>query len=498
MIRVSADTPLTIGNIKKWINEFKTEYLPNLIQNRAFYLNTNCDALPYAKKIVTISSAATVGDGIDLKPDTEVFTDGQKAMFDEIRRLFNKQIISHEDLSIITQGATYGVGYELGFMSNDEIPVPKCKWLDACHTFVVFDDTVEDNSLYGVFFNERTKDKYKYTDVYVYDDTNRYVLQLPGHITENKFYSIKATDRVPLAYATTTNDSVYNVIDNNATVIDELIEAQPHNMGRMPITMYFNNNEEQGDFEQVKPTIIARNKIHELAMEDAETIAGNYLVFVGNELGGNTEEEKVRTVRKIGRTKVIEIGEGEDVKILTKQETFSMISVYGKDVENKIYDLSMVINFSSEEFSGNVTGIALRLKLFPFKRLVKNKDYFIEKMYRRRLKMYMNTLHELHGELEPFDVADVKIEIRRTWEENILELAQVIGTLAPLGLFSDKYLIERMPDGEYEVEVQQKEQEAQTKGAQQATNVGLDNTYLGDYTALMRQFNNGNNATREL
>lgn len=493
MIRVTADTPLTLGNVKKWISEFKTKYLPKLTENKAFYLNSNKDVLPYAKKIVTISAAATIGEGIDLKLDEKSVDENQMQTFNEIIRLFEKQIISYEDLSIVTQGATYGVAYELGFMSNDEVPIPKCKWLDACHTFVVFDDTVEDNALYGIYFNEVAEsDNVKRTEVYVYDNEYRYVIEVAGGISSPTI--INAIDSKPIAYAFAQYDSVDGLI----SVPDDLKysglkSVEKHNMGRMPITMYFNNNDEQGDFEQVKPAILARNKINELAMEDAETIAGNYLVFVGNEIAGNTEEEKVRTIKKIGRTKVMEIGEGEDVKILTKQETFSMVSVYGKDVENKIYDLSMVINFSSEEFSGNITGVALRLKLFPFKRLVKNKDFYIEKLYRRRLKMYMHALNALNDASE-FDVSEVHIDIKRTWEENILELAQVIGTLAPTGLFSDKYLIEKMPDGEYEVEISQKEQEGKNKTAEQAGAVGLDNTYLGDYAAILRQYDRSNGA----
>lgn len=497
MIRTSADTPLTKENLKKWINEFNTEYLPNLQENRAYYLNTNKAPLPYAKKIVTISAAATLGEGIDLKTNDN-FSEEQIRTFDEIEQLFGKQIISYEDLSIITQGATYGVAYELGFMSNDEKPVPKCKWLDACHTFVVFDDTVEDNALYGIYFNEITESNSKYTDIYVYDKEYKYTVRVAGHATvgDNKFFRMDEGDRVPLFYVQPQYDSVNILIKSpKQGDLSNGYTAEPHYMGRMPITVYFNNNDEQSDFEQVKPAIDARNKIHELAMEDAETIAGNYLVFVGNELAGNTEDEKARTVRKIGRTKVIEIGEGEDVKILTKQETFSMVSVYGKDVENKIYDLSMIINFSSDEFSGNITGVALRLKLFPFKRLIKNKDYFIEKLYRRRLKMYMHALTSLHSEYAEFDVSDIKVNIKRTWEENILELAQVIGTLAPTGLFSDKYLIEKMPDGEYEVEIQQKEKEGKSKSVEQVTSVGLDNSYLGDYAAILREYGNGSNNT---
>lgn len=490
MIRTSADTPLSVENVIKWIGEFKTNYLPNLVENRAYYLNSKKQALPYAKKIVTISSAATVGDGIDIKIDSENFSSKQKAMYSEIQKLFEKQIISYEDLSVIQQGATYGVGYELGFMSDDEKPVPKCKWLDACHTFVVFDDTVEDNSLYGVYFNEVTRGKANYTVVYVYDDTYRYTLTIAGHIAGDKIKASALNARECFENYSS-SDSV-DILIGMPTALEEagFKAIEPHNMGRMPITVYFNNNDEQSDFEQVKPTIDARNKINELAMEDAETIAGNYLVFVGNELGGNTEEDKARTVRKIGRTKVIEIGEGEDVRILTKQETFSMVSVYGKDVENKIYDLSMVVNFSADEFAGNVTGVALRLKLFPFKRLIKNKDYFVERMYRRRLKMYMQGLAALNGELEAFDVCDVKIEIKRTWEENILELAQTIAQLASTGLFSDKYLIELMPNGEYEVELEQKQIEAETKGKQQADETGLDNSYLGDFSSLFRGLDN--------
>ena len=496
MIRTSADTPLTKENLKKWINEFKTEYLPNLQENRAYYLNTDKAPLPYAKKIVTISAAATVGEGIDLKTD-DSFSEEQKRTFEEIERLFTKQIISYEDLSIITQGATYGIAYELGFMSDDEKPVPKCKWLDACHTFVVFDDTVEDNALYGIYFNEITEGNAKYTDIYVYDKDYKYSVRVAGHATggNNKFFRINDGDRIPMIYAQPQYDSVDLLIKEPQQIqLSDGYTAEPHHMGRMPITVYFNNNDEQSDFEQVKPAINARNKIHELAMEDAETIASNYLVFKDNEIAGNTEEEKSRTVRKIGRTKVIEAGEG-DVAILTKQETFSMISIYGKDVENKIYDLSMIINFSSEEFSGNITGVALRLKLFPFKRLVKNKDYFIEKLYRRRLKMYMHALSALNVEYAEFDVSEVKVNIKRTWEENILELAQVIGTLAPTGLFSDRYLIEKMPDGEYEVEIQQKQTEGEAKTDEQLTGVGLDNSYLGDYASILREYSNGNNAS---
>ena len=102
----------------------------------------------------------------------------------------------------------------------------------------------------------------------------------------------------------------------------------------------------------------------------------------------------------------------------------------------------------------------------------------------------MNALKEF-GYTE-FDVSAVKIDIKRTWEENILELAQVISTLASTGLFSEKYLIEKMPDGEYEIEVAQKQKERANKTEEQTSAVGLDNTYIGDFATLMRNYGNAN------
>ena len=403
---------------------------------------------------------------------------------------------------MVSDGCTYGFAYELGFLSADEVPVPKVKALSPECTFVVFDDTVEENGLYGVYFIEHNGRNEQYTDVTLYDAVYRTEIRLP-YIVKQGQKRRPDNRRVDwwryreLGWGETEHDSVAGVIGREIVPAAEgFIEpSEEHHMGRMPITMYFNNRELQGDFEQVKPAIVDRNKINELAMEDAETIAGNYLTFTGGaQLAGDTEREKARTVRKIGHTKVLELDEGEDVKILTKTETFSMISVFGKDLENKIYDMSMVCNFTSEEFAGNVTGVALRLKLFPFKRLVKNKDFYLEKLYRRRIKMYQHALSQT-ASLELIDVGSLDIEFHRTWEENILELAQTIAQLSATGLFSEKYLIEKMPDGEYEVEIRQREEEGTRRAEQAAADPDPNNASIGQYNALMRSLAGGGNAS---
>lgn len=500
MIRISKNTPLTLNNVKKWINEFVTDFLPNLQQNNDFYLNSFNDVLPFAKKLVTISASATLWDNInvvmpsDNDDMTNNFTDGQKETFKRIMELFDKQSISAQDLGVITQGCTYGMGYELAYMSSDENPTPKVAYIDPTHCFIVFDDTVEINSLYGIYFNEKRDINNKtYVDCYVYDDKFVYNFEL-----NSKLLSIRPMRQ---AQGSCCNSFSYADIEYlpigitgeylpNNQDIDFILSALPHNMGRMPITEYFNNMELQGDFEQVKPTIIMRNKINDFAFKDARTIASNIvkLMKTDNTFGATIDEESLQALMESILTKTgVALPSGYDMQILTKQESFSMISVFGNDLDNKIYDLSMIINFTSDEFAGNVTGVALRLKLFPFKKMVSNKDHYIEKLYKRRIKMYLHALSQLDPTIETFDVAELKISIKRTWEENIQELAQTVAQLYSTGLFSHKYLIEKMPDGDYDIEISQKEIENKNATMQADSN----NTSTGDFEALIRSIVGG-------
>jgi SPP1 family phage portal protein len=232
-------------------------------------------------------------------------------------------------------------------------------------------------------------------------------------------------------------------------------------MGRMPITYVKNNKDMQGDYERLKAAILRRNKLDDLAMLDAETIADNLLVLIGNELAGDTEDEKARTIQKINKTKIIELLGGNDAKYLNKQENFTMISVFGKALEDAIYDLTMVPNFTSEQFAGNPSGVSLRFKLFAFKKLISKKDPAILKLYRRRLKMYSHALSLTDSQkYSVLNIRNIEITINRNWEDNLFELAQIVSALTPTGLFSNEFLVNLLPNADYTVEAARIESES--------------------------------------
>lgn len=439
MITVDKDTQLNINNLCSWIDIWQQD-LPRIQRNINLYKNNENGrailALPFAKKISITSSSATVGDGITLSLDVENPTPQQEQTFEEVKRLFKKQTIDSHDRKVINKGCYSGKAYELVYMSDDEYPIPKVTAVEATNAFVVFDDTVERNSLFGVVLNEYTKDREQWYKCYIYDDVYMY--------TADVYKS-------DLRQVNKGNIDFENVIE--------------HKIGRVPITEYHNNDELQADYEQVIGLMYDRTVIHDLNFSDAKKIAKNYLKARNISFVGDTLTEKEQTRDRMATTAILEfeaLSPENDITIMSKNEDYSSINIFGEDMTSKIYDLSMVPDLSAEQFAGNQSGVALELKLLPFKQMVATKDEEIERLYRRRLKMYIHALLQKSSDYGIIDVGDISITINRNWSKNILEIAQTISTLSTTNLFSSEYLINLMPDAVAEDEILKKEKERES------------------------------------
>lgn len=455
MIVVDKNTALTYENLASWIGAWCKDD-SRLSANYNVYKNTNGSEplfkLPFAKKLVITSVSATVGDGVTLTAgDLDA---AQERTFDELQRLFKKQNLLLHDRKIIKNGAIMGRGYELAYFSDDFEPVPKVASLSPQNAFVVFDNTVEHKSLYGVKFSVK-KDQRTREELYeatVYDNT--YIYEAVLSIRNNK-------------------DST------------QLQPTGVHNMGRVPLTEYHNNDEEQGDFEQVIGLINDRSTLHNLNLQDAIAIAKNYLYAKGLELSGVSVGEKNKTQSQMARSQRIEVVDSVDkeggysdladkeVSLLSKNEDYKGITEFGDDIDKKIYSLSLIPDVSDEQFAGNQSGVAIEHKYMPLKQLCAEKDEEIEKLYRRRIKMYIHALAQKGFAYLDDSLIDVKIV--RTWSKVETEIASTIATLKATGLpFSDKSLIELFPNMVYETEARQRKDEI----AEGGTSTQADSAYL--------------------
>lgn len=465
MIIVRNNEALTAQNLLRWYNEWKKDKA-RLYDCKYLYENRKDGKallkIPFAKKLVTISASATaVGPTLSIP---EELTDAQKALFEQIKEMFENQSIISQDRSVIKDGCNYGRGYELVFMSDDDVPIPKTAHIPATNAFVICDNTVERNSLYGVYFDKYIYDKTEYISFYIFDKYRRYEYVCPYEWTKD---IKKARD----------------MFDSEGT---------PHYLGRVPLTEYRNNDEEQGDYEQLIPLMHDRTRIHNLNIQDSIAIAKNYLKAKGTTISGTSVIDKDTTQHDMARSQRIEIPLGvegnsyadedsplRDITLLSKNENYTSVTEFGKDIDGKIYDMSMIPDLTAEEFAGNQSGVALRLKLLAFKELVEGKDEEIEKLYRRRLKMYISALtytvdtvdgEIIHSTSEAwFDAGRIKMTIVRSWWENIAELAQMIVALSATGLFSEQTLTEFLPNVSYDTEQERKEREATLRASREST-----------------------------
>lgn len=484
-IKVKRDTPLTKENVCYWIDLFESkerkrlELLDKVYKNTGGYLK-----LPFGKKIATISASATYGDGISIKEPEEI-SEKQKKLIDEILTRLNKQNTQMLDKELLKTASALSVAYELVYMSDDEIPVPKSTRIDSEKAFIVYDNTADERPLYAVWF---------------IDYKDRRGDSLIINVADTEFIYKMEIRRSELTQLSNNQGDTF------------LTDGEKHNMNGLPLIRLLNNEEEQGDFEQVLDLILDRTRLHNLTLDDTERIVKNVLALINGELKGETAEDKKKAVSELNDVKVLELfnkynDKPADAKYLSKNENYSMIEIFGKDIDSKIHELTMIPDLTSDTFAGNVTGVALEFKLIPFKELIDTKASRFIELYKERIKRYAELLTQpvvvesengeinyiTNKEYEYIDTDDLIVELHRTWTRTLTDIAQAILTLKSSGVpISDKTLVDMLPGIDYEDEKEQiklEEEERAKRPTADANNSGLE-----DFNGLIRELLNEDSA----
>ena len=250
-----------------------------------------------------------------------------------------------------------GVGYELIYMNNEEVPYPELAVLNPMSTFLVCDDTVKQKPMFGVTYSPKfdINDTLKGYEVNVYTDREIYC-----------YLFSNLQDRSP-----------------------QEIDLDEHYFGAVPIIEYQNNKKLKGDFEGVISLIDAYNLLQSDRLNDKEQMVDALLAVVGASLGDN-QDEQVETARLLKEMKIIELDEGGDAKWLVKGLNEEQTEVLKKSLKDDIHEFSKVPCLTDENFVGNTSGVAMKYKLLGFEQLGKTKERYFKKGLRQRLKLMAN------------------------------------------------------------------------------------------------------------
>lgn len=253
--------------------------------------------------------------------------------------------------------SVFGVGYELLYMNNEEVPYPELAALSPLNTFLVVDDTVRQKPLFAVAYSPK------------YDINNTL-----------KGYNVSVyTDKEVCSYFFT------DLTSRNPNELG----VEEHFFGGVPVIEYQNNKKIRGDYEGVITLIDAYNLLQSDRVNDKEQMVDALLAVIGASLG-DTQDEQVETARLLKEMKIIELSEGGDAKWLVKGLNEEQTEVLKKSLKEDIHEFSKVPCLTDENFVGNASGVAMKYKLLGFEQLGKTKERYFKKGLRQRLRLMAN------------------------------------------------------------------------------------------------------------
>ncbi|MFS7206707.1 phage portal protein [Carnobacterium divergens] len=308
-----------------------------------------------AKYVVDLIVGFIVGSPIS-------YTAAKGKNIDLILDAYDKMKVKKHDKELEKDLSTFGIGYELQYLSLEDPTtnetIPKIACIDPRGIFIVVDDTVERNTLFAGRHREKYRiDKSKYYEITIYT---------ANHIITYYSKSLKLQE---------------------SSILDT--EVQEHFYRKVPVVEYRNNEEKQGDFEQQLSQIDKYNKLQLDRIKDKENFVKAIMILYGF---GLPEEEP----KKVNGQMVVEAPSKEDgsaAEFVTNTFQESEVQILAKAMMDDFHKTSYIPNLNDENFAGNVSGEAMKYKLFGLLLVLATKVGYMEDGLVQRMQLTENILN---------------------------------------------------------------------------------------------------------
>lgn len=387
----------------------------------------------HAKDITDTATGYFMGNPI-------TYSNTEDADIEALLVAFDKANTDDVDADNAQDMSIFGLAYEYVYAKKDKSE-PACKNISPLSTFIVVDDTIEENELFGVYYYPKKNDA---------EDIIQWVATIS---TQNYKW-------------------VLNIL-NDPKLVQELTEKpEQHFFGGIQIIEYLNNKEAIGDFEQQIPLIDAYNTLMSDRVTDKEQFIDAILVLYGAILGEDEEEAK-EAQDALHKKKLIELPADAKAEYLTRALDENGVEVLRKALKEDIYTFSHIPNLTDENFAGNASGVAMEYKLLGLEMVTKTKERYYKKGLQRRIEMFCNFLNMKALAMEAGSVVP---SFSRSLPKNLQELASTLYNLKDI--VSMKTLLKQIPfveDPDAEIEEVEKAAEEAVK-RQQAMFAAGENT----------------------
>lgn len=301
-------------------------------------------------------------------------------------------------------GKTMGVmGECLELCYAGENGAPRSARIDPRNAILVCDTSVEHRKLFALVWDRREKpggERYYAVTVYSPRTARDYV---SGDLTAEGFRSVG--------------------------------EVRSHWFGGVPVIAYTNNDERQGDFEQILSLIDAYDELMTSRLTDKKKFVDALLVFFGMTLAEGDE-------RRLAVEKFID-GAPLDARAEYIQKTFNEgeVQVLADALVREMHKMTLTVDMSDEQFAGNSSGQALKLKLLTMDLLARNKMRRMERGLRERMELYSHWMERLLPQWT-FDPAEVDVVFTPSLPINEAERVDMVCRLK--GMVDDQTLLSQL------------------------------------------------------
>lgn len=385
----------------------------------------------HAKDISDTASSYFIGNPVAYKSDDDI-----KDLTDALKTAGADEVDGDNGLDL----SIYGRAYEYIYTKQDETDL-LIKNLPPENTFVVYDDSIEQNELFAVYYYVRVDDTDKVNPVYV-----------ATVLTRNYKYVLDIQS-----------------IEGPQALLET---PEAHFKGEVPVIEYLNNKLGIGDFELQIPLIDAYNALMSDRITDKEQFIDAILAIYGTLLSdddaqtpgdGKGAEEAMKRLKK---ERLLEMPDTSKAEYITRTYDESGVEILKKALEQDIHKFSHIPCMTDESFGGNVSGVAMEFKLLGMENITKIKTRYYRKGLRKRLRIFANYLNTRSG--INTDWSAITPTFTRALPKNLLEISQIVANL--WGKVSRKTLLSQIPfvdDPDEELKIVKEEEKEALKQQQE-------------------------------
>lgn len=419
--------------IRALIHEHMANDLVRLKRNMSYYLGEHqiinrqrkTDDAPNNKPVCNhAKDIADTSTGFFLGSPIKYTSKKNEKDLDKITDILDEAEADETDQDNALDMARCGVGFEYIYVEEGSNKI-KLKNLEPTNTFLVCDETIEQNPLFAVYY-------------FVREESD--------------------TKKIHFKTVVATKEYIYDLVIQDTSGSQPLTEEPvEHHFGDIPIIQYLNNKDGIGDYEQQIGLIDAYNVLMADRVNDKEQFIDAILVIYGALLAED-ETETSEAMKVLRKEKLLELPSDARAEYLARTFDESSVEVLRKAIKEDIYTFSHVPNLTDENFVGNSSGVAMEYKLLGLMMITNTKERYYRKGLKKRLQLIANYCNiRAIG----FSAGEIIPKFTHTLPKNRLEISQMISNLKDV--VSQKTLVSQLdfvedPDGEIKAVMKEKKE----------------------------------------